>query len=293
MKTLLVAAALLVFVAEARPDWKSIAPGVDYQEWIGKGRAIYVTRVDLRNTAIRLTATPEKDRATTVSEYARRNNALVAINADFFDEKRKPIGLSVGPCGPWKGTADTEREAVFYSDGGRGRIQPSKEVLTDLTGLEAAVSGWPILITGCEALTSEELPGSDAFTRKPHPRTALGLSRDRRRLYLVVADGRREGVPGLTLAELGEFMDETLDVCSGLNLDGGGSTAMWVAGCVVNVPSDKRERVVANHIGIVLVEDFVSCESNAVSPPSYAAECPRTRPEQAPLTSTSVAAPRH
>ena len=35
-----------------------------------------------------------------------------------------------------------------------------------------------------------------------------------------------------------------------LNLDGGGSSTMWVNGRVVNSPSDKRERAVANTLVI-------------------------------------------
>ena len=77
-------------------------------------------------------------------------------------------------------------------------------------------------------------------------------ARDRRTLYLVVTDGRRPGVPGLTLAELGSFMRRELKACSALNLDGGGSSAIVVEGKVMNVPSDGPERRVANHIGVVI-----------------------------------------
>ena len=46
-------------------------------------------------------------------------------------------------------------------------------------------------------------------------------------------------------------MREKLDVCSALNLDGGGSTEMVVEGEIVNQPSDGNERVVANHLAVV------------------------------------------
>jgi exopolysaccharide biosynthesis protein len=108
-------------------------------------------------------------------------------------------------------------------------------------------------------LSAKELPGSDAFSRAPHPRSAAGVSKDGKTLYLVVADGRREGVPGMTLAELAEFMKNELDVCSAINFDGGGSTAMWVGDHVVNKPSDGTERKVSNHLAVVFQRGYEGC----------------------------------
>jgi exopolysaccharide biosynthesis protein len=72
--------------------------------------------------------------------------------------------------------------------------------------------------------------------------------------FLVVADGRREGVPGLTLPELARLMDD-LGACTAVNLDGGGSSAMWVRDRIVNQPSDLIERPVANHLAVVVVTE--------------------------------------
>ena len=80
----------------------------------------------------------------------------------------------------------------------------------------------------------------------------MGLSRDRRTLLILVADGRREGVPGLTLPELAAVMVEA-GACTALNLDGGGSSALWLRDRIVNRPSDGFERKVANHLGVVEV----------------------------------------
>jgi exopolysaccharide biosynthesis protein len=75
----------------------------------------------------------------------------------------------------------------------------------------------------------------------------------------VVAEGRRTGVPGLTLAQLARFMHDELDVCAAMNLDGGGSAAMWVEDKIVNRPSDGVERKVGNHIGVIRRSDFAAC----------------------------------
>ena len=75
-----------------------------------------------------------------------------------------------------------------------------------------------------------------------------------------MADGRRTGVPGLTLAELADFMVDKLSVCSAMNVDGGGSAAMWVADKIVNRPSDGVERGVGDHIAVILRRDYNGCE---------------------------------
>src|SRR5205085_2840475 len=120
-----------------------------------------------------------------------------------------------------------------------------------------AIAGWPLLIRDCKPLDATELPGSNAFTRAPHPRTAVGISKDRKTLYLIVADGRRTGVPGMTLAELATFMSDRLNACWAMNLDGGGSAAMWVNDHIVNRPSDGVERKVGDHLAIVFKGDII------------------------------------
>jgi exopolysaccharide biosynthesis protein len=90
-----------------------------------------------------------------------------------------------------------------------------------------------------------------------HPRTAVGMSRDGRRLWLVTVDGRQpDHSAGMSLLELGTLM-RNLGAVQAINLDGGGSTAMVVrnrAGelVVVNKPSDAQgERAVGNALAVV------------------------------------------
>lgn len=84
-----------------------------------------------------------------------------------------------------------------------------------------------------------------------HPRTAVGLSRDRSKLLLVVADGRRPGVPGVRGDVLAALMAE-FGAHDALNLDGGGSSELFIRaeGGVQNRPSDGRPRDVSSHLGI-------------------------------------------
>jgi exopolysaccharide biosynthesis protein len=130
--------------------------------------------------------------------------------------------------------------------------------MTTKRWMTGAVSGWPMLISGCEVIAN--LPGSDHFTRAPHPRTAVALSKSGKTMYFVAAEGRKEGVPGMTLPELAAFLREELGACAAMNLDGGGSTEMWVKDKLVNRPSDGVERNVGNHLAVVAARDYRGCD---------------------------------
>ena len=256
--------ALMFSAAVALADWESVGPGVDYQEYRRDNIDIHVTRIDLTNDRISIIGTRESEKGTRVSDFGRKTKAIAAINGDYFDDRFNPIGTTVGPCGEWDGVLHSKREGLIAIADDGASITRQAEVDPKAPApewVETAISGWPALVVKCDALSAKQLPGSDAFTRAPHPRTAVGLSRDRKTMYFVVADGRRTGVPGMTLAQLAAFMADELDACSAMNLDGGGSSAMWVDGRVVNRPADGVERPVSNHLGVVLRSDLVACDA--------------------------------
>ena len=70
-----------------------------------------------------------------------------------------------------------------------------------------------------------------------HPRTMLGVDRAGF-AWLVTVDGRQpDASAGMTLVEL-QRLAHRIGLTDALNLDGGGSTTMVIAGNVVNHPSD-------------------------------------------------------
>jgi len=243
-------------------DWTAVAPGVDYQEFVEDKIDVHVVRVDVSNDHIMVISTRQSEKGLKVSDYAKKNSALVAVNGDYFDDKFNPIGLVIGPCGQWPGTRDTGREGVLAAGTHRVEVRTQSEVMDPPEPwVETAVSGWPLLIRNCVPLSATTLPGSDAFTRAPHARTAAGVSKDGKTLYLVVADGGRANAPGFTLAELAAFMSSRLDARWALNLDGGGSSAMWVGDHIVNRPSDGVERRVGDHLAVILKTDYTGCDA--------------------------------
>jgi hypothetical protein len=86
-----------------------------------------------------------------------------------------------------------------------------------------------------------------------HPRTAICMNEDY--IYFVIVDGRDpEQSVGMTIDELARFCRHRLDAEWGINQDGGGSSAMWVDGEIRNMPSDGKERTVANGLMMVVVQ---------------------------------------
>lgn len=70
-----------------------------------------------------------------------------------------------------------------------------------------------------------------------HPRAAIGM--DETRLIAVASEGRAHDEAGLTLAELAALMTG-LGAREAINLDGGGSTSLVVAGRLVNRPRESE-----------------------------------------------------
>ena len=113
-------------------------------------------------------------------------------------------------------------------------------------------SGWPRVldtIGGNPTLiedgvnVAEDCEGSYFCAR--NPRTAVGINR-RGQILLVTVDGRQKRSVGMTLVQLSKLF-EYLNATWALNMDGGGSTTMWVKGKgIVNRISGTSERPVGS-----------------------------------------------
>jgi hypothetical protein len=145
-------------------------------------------------------------------------------------------------------------------------------------GAVDVIGGNPVLISnGAEQY--QDLSGSDAFFDR-QPRTAVGVTADGRML-LVVVDGRQPGYSvGMTLQELADLM-QSLGAQNAINLDGGGSSAMWVNGMRVNRPSDGVERGVGSAL-VVLPGSDPGQANLTVAPPNPAGTATRPQIKQLP-----------
>jgi len=135
----------------------------------------------------------------------------------------------------------------FESVPGRSRV-PQFSIPT----VDDMIAGVPQLIRDSKLdITWQQEKASKAFVETRHPRTAVAKLKDGKFLMLT-ADGRTEESAGLDLYDLAAYMLE-LGATDAMNLDGGGSTTMFLGGKVVNKPSDKQgERKVGDAILVTL-----------------------------------------
>ena len=120
-------------------------------------------------------------------------------------------------------------------------------------GAEDITNGVSMLVkSGDVNLTWQQEKASRSFAEMRHPRTAVANLRDGKFLMAAV-DGRQPGLSvGMTLKELAEYL-LSLGAVDAMNLDGGGSTTMYLDGKVVNTPSDKEgERKIGDAIVVTL-----------------------------------------
>jgi exopolysaccharide biosynthesis protein len=125
-------------------------------------------------------------------------------------------------------------------------VEISTTLSKNLGRATTAIGGGPLLIADGKV----QARTSNARKNIPrHPRTAVGYNR--RYMFLVEVDGRQPELSmGMNLEELAGLMSN-LGCTDAMNLDGGGSSTFWLEGKVMNSPSDKHERTVANALMVV------------------------------------------
>jgi hypothetical protein len=187
----------------------------------------------------------------------------VAINGDFYSSgPYRTSGLAMGHGERWSNTKDGTLEG-FTAIGRDNRLEisPPAEVLeTPEDWMSDIVGGRPLVVEDGVAL--DPVPPWSRDGCAPHfcylePRTAIGISQDGATLILATIDGRYSGADGMTTKQVGQLM-VSLGAWRAINIDGGGSTTMWIKseGGVVNHPSDGCCRAVGNHLGVQIVEPF-------------------------------------
>lgn len=184
---------------------------------------------------------------TPVDTLARRREAFAAINGSFFDmDKGNPVcylridGQLLGENTPQKNDS-VNRKYYQYATLTLG---PTRLWVPDSNRTwENILSNGDIMTAGPMLLRQGQyVPQRDdrTFVTKRHNRTALGLRPDGTTV-LLVADGRfKDKAEGLTLPELERVM-RWLGCTEAINLDGGGSSTMYIKDKgVVNYPSDNN-----------------------------------------------------
>lgn len=197
----------------------------------------------------------QADTMSRVSELSRQYGAIGAINGSFYNMRTGWPVTFIRSGGTGYGPVSVEdpmlNGAIVVSNNGIKILPWQCETIREIqTGYPDVMQAGPLMIYSGLKQPIQANPGM----AKRHPRTALGITK--RGVLFVVVDGRHEGhAEGMTLEELAWLMSQ-LGCIDALNLDGGGSSALW-ANAIRNFPSDngrfdhEGERAVSNAILIV------------------------------------------
>ena len=199
---------------------------------------IYVADVIVNDSSFLKTAlaknTYGKNVKETTSTIAKNNNAILAINGDFYGAQEKGYVLKNGVI--YRNTPKTNQEdLVIYEDGTFEVINEDDISLESILkkGAYNVLSFGPALIENYNiAVTKNDEVGKSMAS---NPRTLIGVIDDLHYVF-IVSDGRTSESEGLSLYELATFAKK-LNIKTAYNLDGGGSSTMYFCGKVINNPT--------------------------------------------------------
>ena len=113
--------------------------------------------------------------------------------------------------------------------------------------IDHIISGGPYLVKEGQIYVDVTAQKLGSITGK-NPRTAIGYTANNE-FIMVTVDGREHASVGMTLGELARMM-KSFGCINAMNLDGGGSTVMYVQGKVVNSPAQKGGIPISNALTI-------------------------------------------
>ena len=219
---------------------------INLTETTVKNTQVYVADITVSSSDYLKTAFAQNAFGTNVtaktSETATDNNAILAINGDYYGANSTGYVIRNGVV-----YRDTVREnsnngdLAIYKDGSFKIIyedQISAEQLVK-DGVINLLAFGPALVENGEIAvgTNEEVGQAMAS----NPRTAIGII-DENHYIIVVSDGRTSESKGLSLYQMAEVM-KSYGVKTAYNLDGGGSSTLYFNGQVINKPTTGGNRI--------------------------------------------------
>lgn len=233
-------------------DWDTerVEPGIYWKSYLGEDlydskQSINLVEVWLDSTDAELQIGFVQDTLAHTSTFAEQAGADIAINGSFFDTRAGGSVVFLRVNGEVIAEGAPNRQ-LYTENGGLAWNEIEMPVI-----LPRPKDGWAaapyknVLTSGPLLILADSLQSfnNDSFNQNRHPRTAVGITDDRRLLLLAV-DGRSFQGYGMTIQETAVLMGK-LGASYALNLDGGGSTTMWIRGKtannIVNYPSDNLE----------------------------------------------------
>ena len=171
----------------------------------------------------------------TTSDIAKENNAIFAINGDFYGFRDSGPVIRNGVLYRSNQRSGSNDVLAVYNDGSFVTMKEENVDAQNLldSGVLQLFSFGPTLVDNGQISVSANQEVEQSMNS--NPRTAIGMISPLHYVF-VVSDGRTSESAGLSLAQLAAVMQDAGCQCA-YNLDGGGSSTMWFMGDVVNNPT--------------------------------------------------------
>ena len=213
---------------------------------------IYVADVEVTDGTSILSAfaknTYGRNITDTTSDMAEENNAVLAINGDYYGARQSGYVIRNGVV--YRSQGSNGEDMVISKDGSLSFISESDTTTDSLLQKQAwqVLSFGPVLVENGQVAVSEN--DEVGMAMASNPRTAIGTVAKNHYLF-VVSDGRTSESAGLSLYELANFM-KSLGATNVYNLDGGGSSTMVFQGEVVNNPTTNGNKISERAVSDIL-----------------------------------------
>lgn len=208
-----------------------------------KETTYYVADISIKDASLLKTAFANnsfgRNIKETTSSIAEENNAILAINGDFYGFRDSGYVLRNGEL--YRSTINNSEDLVIDKNGDFKIIKENEVDISTLEdeGVLQVFSFGPALVENGESSVDENDEVGKAMVS--NPRTAIGQV-DSLHYIMIVSDGRTSESEGFTLKELSEILIDK-GCITAYNLDGGGSSTMVFNGKVINKPTTNGKSI--------------------------------------------------
>ena len=234
--------------------WETYAPhkgvvhkSIRFDNLFGSPQSINLIEIS-RSSKLRFAVAHDNSLRHT-SDMAQQHNAVTAINGSYYNMRE---GNSVCFYKIDRELIDstTADEAATRVNGAvhlRGRkvciLDWSVDIERNYKGHKGTVlASGPVLLHNGHKVDWSNC--DESFIKARHPRSAIYTTCDGKVVFLTVDGRSKQNASGMSIPEL-MYLIRVLGGYEALNLDGGGSTTLWIDGLegsgVVNYPCDNRK----------------------------------------------------
>lgn len=231
---------VLSFDVAYAKDWFMLAPDIEMKEIPVRSNPIFSSnllfiRTSLKNFDVKVIRSQEYgEKSMDVRTLALKSNAVIAINANFFDEYGKALGLVVNRGKVFNKMHKGGNTLTGVFQASRTSIKITGRNFEDYSSILEAVQAGPRLIANKAILETK-----NSFQNSK--RSGVCVDDENRLIIFSTMDT----FSGVSLSDLKNILASSEVNCKdALNFDGGGSAQIYISNKIPNITSKINARYV-------------------------------------------------